>query len=162
MSEAVLLKMMVAGAALDFVGGMQAASAEKEANQFNAALARREAEQERRAAQAAAERQAEEDRRLMGTMRARMGSSGVDSTSGSAMELLAQTAAQADADYRQILYNGESAATALEGEASLYGLYGDAAYASGVSNAFASAGKGIYGYYSATKKPAPKKSKYAD
>lgn len=80
---------------------------QSEAADNNAKVAKRQAAWEQMRAKAEADRQAERDKRLLSTQRARIAAGGLDPADASPLQLLSETAAQANVDYRNILLGGE-------------------------------------------------------
>lgn len=127
-------------------------AAQSRAHKYNQAMSQQAAAEKRQVAAYQAEQKRKEDEKLMGRMRARMGSSGLDATSGSSLALLKTTAEDANRDYRQILRNGAVAANALEGEAGLQGMYASNAMTSGIMGAAGAVADGAFAYKAYTEK----------
>lgn len=106
MAEAAV-PIMIGGSLLGSYGAYQEGEAKGEAHDYNAQVARENA-------QLALEQGAEEERRVrvqgrkvVGEMRASYGASGVSSTSGSAVDALADSAAMAEMDALTVRRNAE-------------------------------------------------------
>ncbi len=116
-------------------GSVSSANRTKAAHEYNARAAQIDAENKRVIARTEADRLKERDRKLMASMRARMGAAGVDPGSGSGLALLTETAADAERDYRTLVRNGDVDAARLRSQARLDRMYGAAAQGSGYYDA---------------------------
>lgn len=135
------------------VGGaiQQGISAGRTAN-YNARLAENNAMAARTAAAAEAERERVRALRLTGTQRAGYGKAGVQ-LSGSALDVIGDTAAQSELDALTILYGGESRARAAEADAAGQRFMGSAARGGALTQAGSSLLTGGSKIYRATRKP---------
>ena len=134
----------VVSAAGAVYGGIQA----KKSADFNAAVARRNAEQERLNALENARRQDRDNRKTMGAIRARGGS----------IDLLEDNAMEAEIERLSILFGGDLRSTGLEESADISESEGKQRLIAGIGQG-ASTALGAYGAYNsgaAKIKPAPK------
>ncbi len=105
-------------AAFNVVGALSSANAERKAQNFNAAVAERNATVARSSAAADAATQDREARRRIGAARAAYGAAGVQ-LEGSPLDVVEDSAAQAELDKMNILYKGELQAIGQTDTASL-------------------------------------------
>ena len=101
---------------------------------YNAALAERQAEEERQAAKYAADIQREQGEALKARQRLLFNVSGV-TLEGTPEDLLADTAKQLERDAKAIEYGGQSKGTALDLQANLMRMQGTSARRAGWWNA---------------------------
>lgn len=127
----------VAGAATAAYGAIKQGNDTAAASKYNEKLAFMQADQARAAAKIKSEQQAEADRRAQGTVRARLGSAGVD-VEGSPLLVLMANADQAALDQERIKYGGEITASGLEARGRLEGAYAGSARTAGAVGAGAS------------------------
>jgi alkanesulfonate monooxygenase SsuD/methylene tetrahydromethanopterin reductase-like flavin-dependent oxidoreductase (luciferase family) len=106
------------GIAVSVLGALSSASAERRAANFNAAAAERDAAVARQNAAADAQAQSREARRRIGAARAAYGAAGV-ALEGSPLDVLEQSAAEAEMDKLNILYKGELQAMGYDDSAAL-------------------------------------------
>lgn len=135
----------ITGAVGSIVSGFQ----QSEAADYNAKVARRQAAWEQMRSKALADRQAEQDRKLLASQRAHFSAGGLDPSEATPLRLLTETAAQANADYRNILLSGQMQADNLRSQASMYRTQGQNALigsAFGATSQLAGAA-GQYGQY---------------
>lgn len=126
------------GGAVDFIGNLIEGDDKKKAAEYNASVLESNALQVK---QKAAEDEAlyrVAARKDLGSQRANYGASGV-TTEGSAMDVLAETVATAEADAMRIRKDGENQANAYRQEATAQRMYGDAAKTNAYFGAGASA-----------------------
>jgi hypothetical protein len=110
--------LMVAANVFQAIGAVQQGQRAADASRYNAALARQNADASRAQAAANAAKQQREAVKKIGQMRAGYGASGV-TIEGSAMDVMAESAATAELDRLNILYGGAIKAHGLEGQALL-------------------------------------------
>jgi hypothetical protein len=108
---------MVAGAATSAYAANQNAKAQRDSDVFNAGIAEQEAVVAREQAGQAAELQRRESRKVIGSMRANAGASGL--TDGSMFDVLEESASMAELDRQTILYQGELKARGYQNTAAL-------------------------------------------
>lgn len=139
----------VGGALTGAAGTIYGAVQEKEAADYNAKVARRQAAWEQMRSQALADRQAEQDRKLLASQRARVSASGLDPSEATPLQLLTETAARANVDYRNILLDGQMRSDNLRSQASAYRVQGRNALIGGVLQASSqlAGGASQYGRY---------------
>ncbi|RME94050.1 MAG: hypothetical protein D6773_19970 [Alphaproteobacteria bacterium] len=116
----------IAGLALSAIGTVQSfaaarsqAKAQRQAAEFNAAVARRNAEVARSAARQDAAAQRRETIRRLGSIRASAAASGLG-REGSVIDILEESAANAELDHQTILHKGELRAIGLLDSANLF------------------------------------------
>lgn len=110
--------MLVAGTAMSALGALSSAQAQSNAAKYNAQLAERNATISRQQAAADEERQRRAAFLQQGAARAGYGASGVN-VEGSPLDILEQSALQAELDAQTIRWKGEVGAGGYEGEAAL-------------------------------------------
>jgi hypothetical protein len=103
------------------VGAVSSGKAQANAAEFNADVARQQAEQERTASRQEAEDFRREQSRLFARRRAVMGGSGVDTSTGSPLLASEDFASEAELGAKRIQAGGELRATRLSQQASLFG-----------------------------------------
>ena len=106
----------VASTAASVIGSLQQGQSAKAAANYNARVAENNAIAARQAAAAEAARERDRALRLTGAQRAAYAKGGV-TMSGSALDVIGDTAAQAELDALTILYGGEARARAAEADA---------------------------------------------
>ena len=129
-------------AAVGVVSSLSQAQQQKSAAKYNEKLAENQAVGARQEAAAAADRQQRQSAKTIGTMQASYAASGV-STEGSPLEVLEESARNAELDRLTILWNGESRAQGYQNTAELERSRGKNAMASGYLSAAGSAMKGF-------------------
>ena len=129
-------------AAVGVVSSLSQAQQQKSAAKYNEKLAENQAVGARQEAAAAANRQQRQSAKTIGTMQASYAASGV-STEGSPLEVLEESARNAELDRLTILWNGESRAQGYQNTAELERSRGKNAMASGYLSAAGSAMKGF-------------------
>jgi hypothetical protein len=107
-----------ASAALGAIGTFQQGQAQAQASQYNARVAEQNATAARQKAAFDEQLRREQLERVQAAARAAIGKSGSD-FSGSALDLMAQNAAQAELDALAIRYGGEVRAAGQENQAQL-------------------------------------------
>ena len=105
--------------AVSVVGSLMQASAKSDAAEYNAEMARRNALMATQQAEADADAQRRKAVRQIGAMRANYGASGVVGNEGSPLDILAQSASDAEMDRLNILYRGKVRASGYEASAAL-------------------------------------------
>ena len=151
MTGAEVLVPLAISAAAAAGGTAYSAVQQNDAAEYNAKVAQRQAAWEQMRAKAQADRQAERDQRLLATQRAHIAATGLDPSDATPLQLLTETAAQANVDYRNILLGGEMKANSLRTQADMYRTQGQNALiggALGATSALAS-GASQYGQYQA-------------
>lgn len=129
-------------AAVGVVSSLSQAQQQKSAAKYNEKLAENQAVGARQEAAAAADRQQRQSAKTIGTMQASYAASGV-STEGSPLEVLEESARNAELDRLTILWNGEGRAQGYQNTAELERSRGKNAMASGYLSAAGSAMKGF-------------------
>ena len=120
----------VAGAGLSAYSQIEQSKAQEKMSQYNAAVARQDAEAAREAAAYEELRHKDETGRLRGRMLALYGKSGV-TMEGSPLEVMAESAAQAELDTLAIRRAGATAASRHEAQAQLDVIRGRSARRAG-------------------------------
>jgi len=105
--------LMLAGTALGAFGEYQAGQDQSAMAEYNAKVQEREAQAAEQKAMIESRRQAAEAARQMSTLRARMGASGVISTTGAPLEIQAEQARQSELENAMIGYEGVTEAQRL-------------------------------------------------
>lgn len=106
------------GAGVSAVSAISSASQQKSAAEYNAKVAENQAIATRQQAEANAQMQERQSRLKIGKMQSTYAASGITSE-GSPMEILEQSAREAELDRMNILWRGETGATGLENTATL-------------------------------------------
>lgn len=122
-----MMAFKIIGAVVSAVGSMRQAQAQKDAANFNAAVNRNNAIAARQQAEAEQQQQERQARLRAGANRANIGGSGV-SLEGSALDVLADIAAEEELARLTIIHSGEVRAVGFENNAQL-----DSARASNIS-----------------------------
>lgn len=141
-----------ASAAAGAYSSVSAANAQKDASKYNEAVEKNNALTAQRQAQYQADRIAKRNRILLGKQRAGYAKSGVD-LSGSAEDVMMDSAIEGELDRQAALYAGVTAAQAHEARAKLNAYEGDATLSAGRIRAGASVlsgasqGLGTYSSY---------------
>lgn len=104
--------------AFSVIGAISSGMQQKDAADYNAAVANNNAIAARQQAAANAEAQARESRRRIGSARAGYGASGVG-LEGSPLDIIEQSAMEAEIDRQNILYAGDLKAQGFENTAAL-------------------------------------------
>jgi hypothetical protein len=124
----------IAGTVMSAVGAIQQGNAAKKAADYNAAIADRNATIATQQAAADANTSRSVNARRLGAMRAKYGSSGVQAE-GSVLDVMADSAAQAELEALNITYKGDLAAQGYGETATLNRMQGKNARTSGYLNA---------------------------
>ncbi len=132
-AAAAIIISVVASAASAYAS-YQSGRMQKKAAETSAALAERDAENQRAAARIKGENYAEEARRRMATMRAQYAQAGVK-MEGTPLLVMMNTAREVEKDLQRIKWGGEAQANAFQGEAGLQRMMGKQAYQQGVMGA---------------------------
>jgi hypothetical protein len=122
MAEAIPV-MMLAGTAISAMGAMSQANAQVASSNFNAQINQRNATLATQQATVEAERVARQGELAQGRMRAALGASGL-TVDGSALDALADSAAQAQLDVETVKYRGRLAAMGYHDNVALDRLAG--------------------------------------
>lgn len=133
------------GTIFSAVGAISQGVQASNAADYNAAVARNNALAARQQASANAEAQGRESRRRLGAMRAAYGASGV-TMEGSPLDVIEQSAMEAELDRQNILYSGELKASGYEGTSELEEAKGSSAMTGSLFSAGSSLLTG-YGQY---------------
>lgn len=97
--------LLIAGAAVSAYSAISTAQANKDASDYNAAIARQNATIATDQGNVAAEAQRRRMKLFLGNMKAQQGASGIVANEGTPLDLLAQSAAQGELDAQTIGYN---------------------------------------------------------
>lgn len=124
----------IGAAIIGAIGSVQQGNAAKSAANYNARVAENNATLARQQAAAQEEQHRRLARRQLGQMRAAYGASGV-TMEGSPLDILAQSAKDAELDALNIRYGGELKAQGLESEAVLERYRGESAQRAGYMGA---------------------------
>ena len=108
----------IISAAIGAVAAIQQGRAADRAAKYNAQIAEQNATVARQQASAAAEQQRRENVRRLGSIRANVAGSGL-SLEGSALDILEESATEAELQRQNIIYEGEVRATGQQGQAAL-------------------------------------------
>lgn len=133
--------------AMSVVSSISQASQQKQAAKYNQKVAENQAIASRQEAAANADMQRRRAAKQIGSMQASYAASGV-STEGSPLEVLEESARNAELDRLSILWGGETRAQGYEATARLEKSRGSNAMASGLLSAAGSAFKGFASTYS--------------
>lgn len=147
--------MMVAAAGTQAVGSLIQGESQAQASEFNAAIARQNAQIAQQQGAAAVQAQQRDAARRIGSMVANYGASGVQVDSGSPVDVLADSAAMATLDRLTLQYNYALKAAGFENQAKVDDMNATTSRTSGLFGA-ASAGMKAYGtyqYYNGTPVP---------
>lgn len=117
--ETAMLAGTVASGVMGAAGQAQQGEANAEIQEYNARVAERDAAAARAAAELQSENVRKKNRRILGGARVSSAVSGFE-FGGSALEVMADNAAEAELEANIVLYNGEVAATKHESSATLY------------------------------------------
>lgn len=107
------------GMAMTAISAISQASSEKNSANYNAKIADQNATAARLAADANAKRQKVNAEKSIGSMEAAFSASGVSSNEGSAIDVMAESARNAELDYQTIKHGGELQALGYENTARL-------------------------------------------
>lgn len=142
MAPIAMAGVMLAGTAMQVVGGIQQANAAAEAAEYNAQGAEANARATRLQAAREEGKERFNTRLALGSIRAQYGASGVK-MEGSAVDYLEHSAAIGEQNALDIRFRGEQQALAYQRQADIYRKGGDAAQAGAV---LGSIGTGLSGF----------------
>ena len=111
--------MVIGATAFKAIGAISSGNAAGQAGDYNAQVNERNAAIVRSQAAMAAGQQERSGYKKLGAMRAAYGASGVSGTDGSALDVLADSASQAELDRQNILYRGDLQAMGYSDQAAL-------------------------------------------
>ena len=154
--EVVIPFLQAAGAVIGVIGALQQGQAQKNAANFNAAVAAQNAQLSRDEAAAAARQQDRETYLRLGAVRAAQGHSGGTGDAGSVLDIIGDSAAQSELEKQNILYRGELKARGYTNTATLDTISGQNAVTSSYYKAgseLLSGGVGVYKSYDALNNP---------
>lgn len=137
---------MAAATAVQVVSSIQQGKAAKAAGDYNATVARQNAQMEREQTALATAQADREGRLRLGAIRAAQGASGGAAGEGSVIDVLGDVAAQNELERQNIAYRGESKARGYEGTARLEKAMGRTA----VTSSYLKAGKELLSGSAAT------------
>lgn len=140
---------MVAGTAFQAIGAIKQGQAANAAAKYNAQVANNNAQVAEQQAQSQAMVQGRRAMMQNGGLLANMAANGVDVGEGSAVDILSQSAANAEMDRQNIIYNGRVRAQSLRSQAQLDTFQGETAQQNGymsAAGALLSGGAKAYGY----------------
>ena len=149
----------VIAAGMSVVSAISGAQQQKQAAKYNEKVANQQAQSARDVAAANAGAQRKRSAKTIGTMQAQYAASGV-SVEGSPLDVLEQSARDAELDYQNILYGGELSALGHQNTANLERSRGKNAMASGYASAAGSLFAGAASY--AGSSGAPESSGYVN
>lgn len=138
--------MLIGGAAVKAVGSIFQGEAASQAADYNAQVAQQNAVIAQQQGAAAAEAQSRDAQRKIGSMVAGYGASGVEGSSGSPMDVLADSARMATLDNLTTKYNYALKAQGFGNSATLDEMNSQTSLTSGVLNAVGT-GMSAYGTY---------------
>jgi hypothetical protein len=139
---------IIAATAAQAIGALQQGQAASNAANYNAQVAANNAEIARQQGAAAQEQQQRDSIRKIGAMRAGYGASGVE-MSGSPLDVLSDSVAQATLDGLTTKYNYDVRANGYSAQADLNRSQASSASTAGYLNAGAAIGKGVSSYAAA-------------
>lgn len=137
-----------AGTIASAVGGIAGAQQSAAVADYNAKVADNNARAEQQRAAYEAGLQRDQVKRVVGAQRAAGAANGLDTTSGTPVAVLGDTAKQGEMDVLARLYAGESAANAYTNQAAQFRAEGKAAKTAGFINAGTSLVSGFGNLYS--------------
>ena len=123
--------LQVAGTVFSVISALNQGNASRQAGQYNAQVNQQNAEIARSEAEANARQQDRENYMRLGAIRAAAGKSGGAANEGSALDVLADSAAQGELERQNILYRGELRARGYSNTAALDEFGGENAQSSG-------------------------------
>jgi hypothetical protein len=123
------------GTGVAIMGQMQAASAQASAANYNAEVARNNAIAAQQQARQNELIQQQQSRQKIGGITAAYGASGIDSGSGSALDVLGSSAANAELDRQTLVFNGALQAAGYGDEAALDAARAGSAKTAGLTSA---------------------------
>lgn len=121
----------VGGTLFNAIGSIGEGDAEYEAQQFNQRVANIQAGQIRQQTSEEARRQRVQSQKQLGNIKASYGASGIVSSEGSALDVLQESAANAELDNLMIKHQGEMRARSTEAEGYFAGMRGASAKSRG-------------------------------
>lgn len=142
----------IAAAVVSAVGALSQAASARSAAKYNASVAERNGVVARQQAAANEDAQRRHAYRALGRIRAGYGAAGV-TVEGSPLEVLEDSAAEAELDALNIRYKGELTAMGYQSEAELQRARGKAAMTAGIFKAGTALLGGASAYYSAYGSP---------
>lgn len=147
--------MMLAAAGVKAFGSVVEGESQARSSEFNAAIATQNAAIARQQGVAAVQAQQRDAARKMGAMVANYGASGVQTDSGSPVDVLADSAAMATLDRLTLKYNYELKGTGFESQAAIDRMSAQSARTAGVLNALSGATDSYSKYQSMKGTPIP-------
>jgi hypothetical protein len=139
----------VAGTAMTAIGQVRQGQAANAAAQYNAQVANNNAQVAEQQAQSQAMVQGRRAMMQNGGLLANMAANGIDVGEGSAVDILSESASNAEMDRQNIIYNGRVKAQSLRSQAQLDTFQGQTAQQNGFMSAagtLLSGGAKAYGY----------------
>lgn len=115
----VLIGLIAAGTAVTAIGAISSANAAASASKYNASVADQNAVAAQQQAEGAARIQQEQAQRTIGSAIANYGASGIVSGTGTPLDVLANSAANAERDRQNIYYKGALQAAGYSDESAL-------------------------------------------
>lgn len=143
---------MIAAAVVTAYSAVRSGQAQSAAASYNAKVADQNAEAMRQQGAAAQEQQRQDAMRKLGLMQANYGASGVDPSTGSPLDVFADSVQKSTLDNLTTKYNYQMRALGYQNSSTLDSFQSDQASTSGYLNAAGSLLGGAskaYGYYSA-------------
>ena len=131
------------GAGIKAVGSVIGGNKAKAAADYNASVSEQNAQQAEISAGLEEYRQRQLARKVIGRARGQVGASGI-AASGSALDVIADSAAQAEMDAQMIRYRGAVQATNLRNQATSQRMEGSAAQTAGYISAASALTSGAY------------------
>jgi hypothetical protein len=129
------MALLIVGAAMTAAGAINTAATNKNVADYNAKVGRQNATTVEQQAQVQAQIQSRRAYLQQGQAIAGYAANGGATSEGSPLEILQQSAQNAEADRQNIIYNGQVKATSLRNGASLDDYSGDAAMTTGYLSA---------------------------
>ena len=142
--------MMLAAAGVKAFGSVMQGESQARSEEFNSAIATQNAAIARQQGVAAVQAQQRDAARKIGSMVASYGASGVQTDSGSPVDVLADSAAMATLDRLTLKYNYELKGAGFENQAAMDNMSAKSARTAGVLNALSGA-TDSYGKYQSMK-----------
>ena len=130
------------GMILSSMGSLAKGEANAQAAEYNQAIAKQNADIANQQGEAAMQSQQRSAARTMGAMRANYGASGVQSDSGSAMDVWADSARMATLDMLTIKYNSDLKAQGFTQQSKIMGMAADNARTASYYEAYATLEQG--------------------
>jgi hypothetical protein len=129
------ISLAVAGSAMTAISSIKQGQAAKTAAEYNAAVSNNNAMMAEQQAQSQAMVQGRRAMMQSGGLLANMAANGVEVGEGSPLDILSQSAANAEMDRQNIIYNGRVKAMSLRNQAQLDILQGETAQSNGYMSA---------------------------